>query len=74
MKNGIDENTLTQLEQGLEANELIKIHVLENCPLNAREACDEVCERISAEPVQVIGGKFVIYKESVNNKKIVIPK
>ena len=73
-KNGIDDNTLIQLEQGLEAHELIKVHVLENSPVTPREACDEVCERINAEPVQVIGGKFVIYKKSINNSTIVIPK
>ena len=73
-KNGIDENLLTQLSDGLEANELIKVHVLENSPYTAREACDEVCERIDSIPVQVIGSKFVIYKKSVNNSKIVIPK
>jgi len=73
-KNGIDENLLIQLSDGLEANELIKVHVLENSPYTAREACDEVCERIDAIPVQVIGSKFVIYKKSEKNSKIVIPK
>lgn len=73
-KNGIDDNFLTQLDEGLEANELIKIHVLENSLYTAREACDEVCERINAIPVQVIGSKFVIYKKSEKNSKIVIPK
>lgn len=73
-KNGIDDNLLTQLSEGLEKNELIKVHVLENCMLTPREACEEVCERIDAIPVQVIGGKFVIYKKSENNSTIVIPK
>ena len=73
-KNGIDESLLAQLEEGLEKNELIKVHVLENSLLGTREACDEVCERIGAIPVQTIGSKFVIYKESKNNKTIVIPK
>ena len=73
-KNGIDGSVLTQLEEALEANELIKVNVLENCPLSSRECCDEVCEKINAEPVQVIGKKFVIYKESKNNKQIEIPK
>lgn len=73
-KNGIDDNLITQLREGLEANELIKVHVLENSMLTAREACDDVCERIDAIPVQVIGSKFVVYKKSENNSTIVIPK
>lgn len=73
-KNGIDDNLITQLKEGLEANELIKVHVLENSMLTAREACDEVCEKIDAIPVQVIGSKFVVYKKSENNSRIVIPK
>ena len=73
-KNGIDGNLLTQLSEGLEANERMTVHVLENCMMTAREACEEVCERIDAIPVQVIGSKFVIYKKSENNSTIVIPK
>lgn len=73
-KNGIDTNLLAQLEDALEANELIKIHVLENSDYTAKEACEEVCESVGAEPVQVIGSKFVIYKKSVNNSKIELPK
>ena len=73
-KGGIDEQTIRMVDLALEANELIKIKVLENSFLDVREACGEVCERTGAEPVQCIGSKFVIYRESVNNKTIVIPK
>ena len=73
-KNGIDENTLAQFEEALEANEIIKVNVLENSLLTARECCDEVCEKTGAEPVQVIGKKFVIYKESKKHKTIELPK
>jgi RNA-binding protein len=41
--------------------------VQENCPLSAREACGIVAEALGAEPVQVIGRKFVIYRR---NKEI----
>ena len=73
-KNGIDNNVLNQFVDALEANELIKVSVLENSDYTAKEACEEVCESIGAEPVQVIGSKFVIYKKSENNSKIVLPK
>ena len=73
-KGGVDENTVKMVDEALEANELIKIKVLENSMLDVRETCTEICEKTSAFPVQCIGSKFVIYRESVNNKKIVVPK
>ena len=68
-KEGISDNLINQLSDALNAREIIKIHVLENCELTPREACDEVSKLLSAEPVQVIGSKFVIYRQSENEKK-----
>ena len=73
-KNGVDENTIKMIDEALEANELIKVKVLENSFLDVRETCGEICDATGALPVQCIGSKFVIYRESVNNKTIVIPK
>ena len=69
-KGGIGDNFLKQVADALEARELVKVRVLETALISAREACEEVCEAIDAEPVSVIGNKFVVYKESVNNKMI----
>ena len=35
-----------------------------------REACDELCEKVHAEPVQVIGNRFVIYREAREDSRI----
>lgn len=67
-KEGISENLIKQLSDALTAREIIKVHVLENCELTAREACDEVSNILRAEPVQVIGSKFVIYRQSEKEK------
>ena len=73
-KNGFsDPNFLQQLEEGLEKNELVKITVLENAGLTAREASDAICEKIGAVGVQAIGRKIVLYKESKENRKIILP-
>ncbi|MGN1097994.1 MAG: YhbY family RNA-binding protein, partial [Clostridia bacterium] len=69
-KGGINENLIKQLDDALEARELIKVTVLETALMSARGACEELCEALNAEPVQCIGNKFVIYRESVDNKKI----
>jgi len=72
-KNGIDENVLRQFEEALEARELVKASVLKNSIYTAREACEEIARAIDAEIVSVMGNKFVLYKESANNKVIELP-
>lgn len=69
-KGGINENQLKQIDDALEKRELVKVHVLENAYLDTRAVCDEVASLLGAEPVQVIGKKFIIYKESKDNKTI----
>ena len=54
-KGGISDNLATQVNDALEARELIKGKVLDNSLLSAREACDELCRLCRAEPVQTIG-------------------
>ena len=71
-KDGIGENTVKQCQDALEARELIKVSVLETAPLTAREACDVLCEETHAEPVQVIGRRFVIYKQADRKPKIIL--
>ncbi len=69
-KDGITDNTVKEAYDALEARELIKCAVQQNCLLSAREALNELCERVHAEPVQCIGRRFVMYRESNTNKKI----
>ena len=67
-KGGISENLLKQIEDALEARELVKARVLENSGLTARETGDEIAERIGADCVCAIGTRFTLYKESVKHK------
>ena len=69
-KGGINENLIKQLDEALEARELIKLHVLETAFMDSRETLSELAEILGAEPVQAIGSKIVLYRESVNKKKI----
>ncbi len=69
-KDGITDNLCKQAWDALEARELIKVTVQKNAPLDAREASAELCERVHAEPVQVIGSRFVIYRQARENSKI----
>ena len=69
-KEGINDNLCKQAWDALEARELIKVTVLETAPMNAREACQELCEHVHCEPVQVIGSKFVVYRKARKDSKI----
>ena len=69
-KGGISENLLKTVSDALEARELIKLSVLENCGYTAREAADELSEALGAEVAGVIGRKIILYRESEKNKRI----
>ena len=69
-KDGINENTVKQCWDALEARELIKVTVLKNASYTAKEACEELCKKVHAEPVQVIGNRFVIYRQARENSRI----
>ena len=73
-KDGIGDNLVKQANDALEARELIKCRVLENSMLTAREACDQLAVTCRAEPVQVIGSKFVLYKRNEQKPKIELVK
>ena len=73
-KGGINDNMIQLVRDTLEKKELIKIHVLENSFSDPRDVCHELSEIINAEEVQVIGSKFVLYKESREHKKINLNK
>ncbi len=69
-KGGVSDNMCEQIGNALEARELIKLRVLENSEYSAKEAANEIAERVNADVVQVIGTKFVLYRESVDHKTI----
>ena len=53
--------------------ELIKLSVLETCEETSKSASEKLCAELNAEGVAVVGRKFVIYRESKENKRISIP-
>ena len=68
-KDGIGETVVKQAQDALEARELIKGRVLETAPCTAREAAEELARTARAEVVQVIGTKFVLYRETHSRPK-----
>ena len=69
-KGGIGENLIKTVSDALEARELIKLTVLENSMESPREVANALAEATGSDVVAVVGRKVVLYRESVNNKKI----
>jgi RNA-binding protein len=68
-KDGINDNLIKQSNDALEAREIIKCKVLENSMLTAREACSQLAKLTRSEEVQVIGTKFVLYRQHYDKSK-----
>lgn len=63
-KNGVNEALLKQLLETLESRELIKVSVLQACPLSAKEVAKEIEAKSDISVVQVIGHTLIIFKEA----------
>jgi RNA-binding protein len=63
-KGGLNDAQTAQIDDYLRVHEIIKVKVLENSMYTAREAAEEIAEKIGAEVVQVIGANFVLYKRN----------
>ncbi len=72
-KGEIDEAFLKQIDEALEAKELIKVGLLQTSPYEVKEAGALLAEKTGAELVQTIGKVIVLYRKSVKNPKIVLP-
>ena len=71
-KGGINDQLIKQVDEALEARELIKLRVLDNCPYTSREASDIIAERTNSALVSVVGSRFVLYRPSKKNQKIIL--
>lgn len=73
-KGGITENLLKTVSDALEARELVKLSVLDNCGEEPRAVLDALCEALGADGVSCVGKKIVLYRESEEKKTIILPK
>ncbi|MBO7310676.1 MAG: ribosome assembly RNA-binding protein YhbY [Clostridia bacterium] len=71
-KGGIGENLVKTISDALEARELIKLTVLENCMDTPKQVANELAQATDSDVVGVVGRKIILYRESVNNKRIEI--
>ncbi|QJC96920.1 RNA binding protein [Bacillus mojavensis] len=72
-KGGVNDNMIKQISEALEARELIKISVLQNCEDDKNDVAEALVKGSHAELVQTIGNTIVLFKESKENKQIELP-
>ena len=71
-KEGLSENLLQQLDDALEARELIKITVLNNQKEAPEALAQTIASRTGAEVVQVIGHKIGLYRRA-RKPRLILP-
>lgn len=73
-KAGVTDNVIKEIDQCLEARELVKIKIQEGAELDAKATANELAPQLGAEFVQAIGRKFTLYRQSKENRQIELPR
>lgn len=72
-KGGISDNLIQQVDDALEARELVKGRILKNAAEDVRDAAEYLAEATDAEVVQVIGNIFLLYRQRTEEPRIELP-
>lgn len=73
-KNDVTDAAVKQADETIDKHELIKCVVQDGSGMTACEAADQLAQQLGADVVQVIGNRFVLYRESRRDdvKKIML--
>ncbi|PID16750.1 ribosome assembly RNA-binding protein YhbY [Sporosarcina sp. P34] len=72
-KSGLTDAILVQIDEALEARELLKVSVLQNCEEDKKEIAEKIGAYKGIHVVQIIGNTIVLYRESTEKKRIQLP-
>ena len=68
-KEGISPNLVSQIDDALDARELLKVRVhLDTAPEAPRQFADTLAQELGAEVIQVIGGVIVLYRKASSER------
>ena len=73
-KNGISDNLIKQIDDALEARELIKLNVLDTSPDEAINIVNSLAHNTNSELVQIVGNKITLFRQKKKDSKINLPK
>jgi len=71
-KEGVSENMIIGIRQGLEANEIVKVKVLDNCMAELNQVALDLSAGTKSDIVQIIGHTIILYRPS-KKPKISLP-
>jgi len=72
-KHGAAPELCEALNEALEARELVKVSVLNNCAEAPKDMVEAICKSTRSECVQLIGKKIVFFRRNRENPMIVLP-
>lgn len=73
-KNGLNDNLIKQIDDALEARELIKLSVLETAPEDNYSLANTLAMNTNSTLVQIVGNKVVLFRPKKKNSRIELPK
>ena len=73
-KGGVTPELTNSVSEALEKRELIKLTILKNCLYDVKDVAETISERTGSDIIQVIGRRFVLYRESSEDPQITLPK
>lgn len=72
--NGLTESVLKEIDVNLNAHELIKIKVMGDDRELRKHMLEEICTKTNAVAVHHIGKQLVVYRQSADKPRIVVPQ
>lgn len=72
-KEGVSENMIIGIRQGLEANEIVKVKILDNCTDELNQVALDLSAGTKADIVQIIGHTVILYRPA-KKPKIQLPE
>ena len=73
-KNGISDNLVKQIDDALEARELIKLNVLETSPDEVTTIANSLADSTNSILVQTVGNKITLFRQRKKDSKINLPR
>jgi RNA-binding protein len=72
-KDGVSEEVLGAIDSAHRTAELVKLKVLDTCPLHRKEVGEELAGRSGSDVVQVLGRTVLLYRRDPEKPKISLP-
>lgn len=73
-RGGVNSNNIAEINDAFIDSELIKVKLIKSDDVDRKELANKVAKKSGAELVQVLGQSILLYKESIEEPLIKLPK